>query len=144
MAGYRLPTESEWEYACRASTTTAFYTGVITYEGTSPLDPNLDAAGWYGGNSGGGSHPVGQKQANAWGLFDMHGTVWEWCGDWYGPYPGAGADPTGPASGTSRVYRGGSWFTDAQYCRSGDRDNLVPTYLYYGALGFRPARSFSP
>ena len=155
-AGYRLPTESEWEYACRAGTTTAFHTGGITYTGSSPLDPNLDAAGWYWGNStnpdnsifcGKGTHPVGQKQANAWDLFDMHGNVREWCGDWYGSYPGTATDPMGPASGAYRVIRGGSrggsWLIGARYCRSANRIISFPAGSF-NSLGFRPARSSVP
>ena len=77
--GYRLPTEAEWEYACRAGSTTAFANGPITHTGCSPLDPNLDAMGWYcGNNSPSGPKLVGQKQANEWGLYDMHGNVWAW------------------------------------------------------------------
>jgi formylglycine-generating enzyme required for sulfatase activity/tetratricopeptide (TPR) repeat protein len=147
--GYRLPTESEWEYACRAGTTTTFYTGGITHTASSPLDPNLDAAGWYYGNStnpdnrmisGHGTHPVGLKQPNCWGLFDMHGNVEEWCGDWYGDYPGSVTDPPGPASGSRRVVRGGSWDFNAQYCSSAGRSYHRPRHpIFY--LGFRPARS---
>ncbi|MGC9450038.1 MAG: formylglycine-generating enzyme family protein [Oceanipulchritudo sp.] len=138
--GYRLPTESEWEYACRAGTTTAFYSGPITYTGTSPLDPNLDQIGWYGGNSGINTHPVGGKQPNAWGLYDMSGNVYEWCWDWYATYPGTVTDPTGPASGTYRVIRGGDFISYARYCRSAFRYDYYPDFRYY-YLGFRPARS---
>ncbi|MBM3271344.1 MAG: SUMF1/EgtB/PvdO family nonheme iron enzyme, partial [Candidatus Sericytochromatia bacterium] len=83
--GYRLPTEAEWEYAYRAGTSTAFYNGTIT--SPSGSDAKLDLIGWYGSNSGGTTRPVGQKQANGWGLYDMAGNVWEWCWDWYGAYP---------------------------------------------------------
>lgn len=143
-AGYRLPTEAEWEYACRAGTTTAFYTGGITYTGTSPVDPNLDAAGWYGGNSG-STHVVGGKQANAWGLQDMHGNVWEWCWDWYQSDLGSGSatDPMGPNSGSYRVVRGGGWDYLALFCRSAYRFRFNPA-LTYGHMGFRVARSSNP
>jgi formylglycine-generating enzyme required for sulfatase activity len=107
--GYRLPTEAQWEYACRAGTTTAYNTGETISNDT----------GWYDSNSGKKTHEVGQKPANAWGLHDMHGNVWEWCWDWYGAYPsGAQSDPAGPVSGSYRVCRGGSWSNYGRYLRS--------------------------
>lgn len=121
---YRLPTEAEWEYAARAGSK-GEYAGV------------LDSLAWYDGNSGGTTHSVGQKQPNAWGLFDMHGNVWEWCQDFYGDYPcGAVTDPTGIASGSLRVNRGGSWNSPAANCRSASRLHSSPgDRAYY--LGFR-------
>ncbi|MCW5550178.1 MAG: SUMF1/EgtB/PvdO family nonheme iron enzyme [Opitutaceae bacterium] len=125
---YTLPTEAQWEYACRAGTT-GDYAG------------NLDAMGWYSGNAGGSTKPVGTKAANAWGLHDMHGNVWEWCLDWYGNYPGGSVtDPTGPASGSFRVARGGGWGSTADLCRSADRNGSPPGNRN-GFLGFRPALS---
>ena len=121
-----LPTEAQWEYACRAGTTGA-YAG------------DLDAMGWYYKNSGSKTHPVGQKKANEWGLKDMHGNVWEWCSDWYGKdyyTESPTSDPKGPDSGSSRVNRGGSWHDDAEYCRSADRYCLEPG-LRGDYLGFR-------
>jgi len=111
---YRLPTEAEWEYAARAGSTTAFANGGIS--GVNYLicnnDPNLSAMGWYCDNSG--THSVAQKQATAWGLYDMHGNVWEWCQDWYGDYrTGAVTDPSGPGTGSDRVIRGGGWYSVA-------------------------------
>ena len=126
---YRLPTESEWEYAARAGTTGARH-------------GELDAIAWYSGNSGGQTRPVKQKQPNAWGLHDMLGNVWEWCEDWYWAYPtGSVTDPTGPGSGSLRVRRGGSWILDGGgVARSADRNGSVPGDRY-SHLGFRPALS---
>ena len=125
--GFRLPTEAEWEYACRAGTT-GDHSGV------------LDETAWYEANSGGETHPVGLKQPNAWGLHDMHGNVWEWCQDWYGEYPtGLVADPQGPPAGEKRVSRGGGWNAFGPSCRSAFRDGNVPD-ARYGDLGFRLVR----
>jgi formylglycine-generating enzyme required for sulfatase activity len=125
---YTLPTEAQWEYAARAGTTG-------DYGGTG----RLDDMGWYTSNSGGSTKPVGTKQANAWGLYDMHGNVWEWCLDWYGTYPGGSVtDTTGPASGSPRVRRGGSWWGTADNCRSAVRFGHTPGNRFAN-LGFRPA-----
>jgi len=118
---YKLPTEAQWEYAARAGSTTALANGNLVEIGCG-LDTNLDAIGWYCGNSDSKTHPVAQKQANAWGLFDMHGNIWEWCSDWYGAYPDTSVtDPEGPSSGSGRVGRGGSYGFYAQHSRSADR-----------------------
>ncbi|MCP3871076.1 MAG: formylglycine-generating enzyme family protein [Gammaproteobacteria bacterium] len=133
---YRLPTEAEWEYAARAGSTTAFTNGGITELGCS-LDPKLDAMGWYCGNSNKTTHPVAQKKPNAWGLYDMHGNVWEWVQDWEGDYPkGSVTNPTGPTSGSVRVLRGGSWDGSAGNCRSANRFRSRPG-LRSSYLGFR-------
>ena len=138
--GYRLPTEAEWEYAARAGTQTAYHTGVNTQTDCND-DPNLNLAGWYCGNAANTTHPVGQKQVNAWGLYDMHGNVWEWVQDWYAAYPaGAVVDPAGPASGELRVRRGGSWYYAALFVRSARRDWHAPAFRGTD-LGFRPSRS---
>jgi formylglycine-generating enzyme required for sulfatase activity len=142
--GYRLPTEAEWEYAYRAGTTTAFYNGDITQTGNTPLDPNLDAIGWYAGNLsevfiGSGKKNVGRKQPNAWGLYDMAGNVWEWCWDLYGTYPGAVSDPLGP-SGSVRVFRGGSFVLVASGARAAFRNFNAPSYRG-STVGFRVART---
>jgi formylglycine-generating enzyme required for sulfatase activity len=136
-AGYRLPTESEWEYAYRAGTTTAFYNGGITDPDCD--DPKLDEIGWYCGNSSGAA-VVGQKLPNAWGLYDMAGNVWEWCWDWYGTYPGAVSDPPGPPTGSNRVLRGGSFSNAASLARAARRDFDVPSNRF-SDLGFRLART---
>ena len=132
---YRLPTEAEWEYACRAGTTTRF-----SY-GDDPGYTQLELFGWYYDNSDTGSgkmtHPVGQKFPNPWGLYDMHGNVYEWCLDWYGNYPGGSVtDPTGLGSGFFRVHRGGYWNRDGRDCRSAFRYGGDPTSAYFD-IGFR-------
>ena len=139
--GYRLPTEAEWEYAARAGTTGGTYTGTSTL--TDSTEPNsiLDPIAWFGGNSGSTTHPVGQKQPNAWGLYDMLGNAWQWCWDWYWDYPsGSVTDPTGPTTGSGRVDRGGSWDDDARHARAADREDFDPGFRYY-FLGFRLVRS---
>ncbi len=139
---YRLPSEAEWEYAARAGSTTAFANGGISVTDWScNNDPNLSAMGWYCGNSGNTTHSVAQKKANSWGLYDMHGNVWEWCQDWYGDYPvGAVTDPSGPGTGSYRVVRGGGWDCYAYFCRSALRGRSTPAYRS-GNLGFRLALS---
>jgi formylglycine-generating enzyme required for sulfatase activity len=115
-AVYRLPTEAEWEYAGRGWTSTRFsYGDDIGYT-------NLTNYAWYVDNSGDTTHPAGEKLPNPWGLYDMHGNVWEWCQDWYGDYAGGIAvDPRGPDTGSLRVIRGGGWSGNAGYCRSAFR-----------------------
>ena len=133
---YRLPTEAEWEYAARSGSTTAFANGGISVL-YCEYDPNLNAMGWYCYNSSETTHPVAQKQANAWGLYDMHGNVWEWCQDWYGSYPtSVVTDPTGPTSGSYRVLRGGSWGNGARGCCSAGRSVSLPDYRGI-SVGFR-------
>ncbi len=128
---YRLPTEAEWEYAARAGSTTRF-----SY-GDDHGNTKLGDYAWYFANSPITTHPVGQKLANAWGLYDMHGNVREWCSDWYGSYPGGSVkDPTGPVTRSSRVFRGGSWNDVAWGCRSADRHDSLPS-LTLSLLGFR-------
>jgi formylglycine-generating enzyme required for sulfatase activity len=140
-AGYRLPTEAEYEYACRAGSTTAFANGPITQLFCSPIDPNLDVMGWYCGNASDWTRLVAQKLPNAWGLYDMHGNLYERCNDWYGAYGGAVTDPVGPDGGSfARVFRGGSWGEIAQRCRSAFRNRIFPGNAD-ASLGFRPVRS---
>lgn len=128
---YRLPTEAEWEYACRASTSTRFS------HGDDPDYSELDAYAWTFGNRRGSPQPVGQKLANPWGLHDLHGNVWEWCQDWLAPYPGGTViEPVGPASGSERVFRGGGWSFAAFYARSAHRWGFFPEVRGDG-LGLR-------
>ncbi len=131
---YRLPTEAEWEYACRAGTTTRF-----SFGDDAAL---LGQYAWYNSNSGGRTHPVGQKKPNVWGLYDMHGNVFEWVQDWHGDYPSASVtDPTGPPSGARRVIRGGGWGVEPYGVRSAEHFWVAPDDWYF-ALGFRLARNF--
>ena len=123
--GWRLPTEAEWEWLCRAGSATAFHNGAITDQ--TGDDPVLDASGWYLGNSVETTHDGAGLLANDGGLHDMHGNVAEWCWDWYAAYPDAPTlDPEGPALGHARVIRGGSWFDQAKNCRSASRSHVVP------------------
>jgi formylglycine-generating enzyme required for sulfatase activity len=134
---YTLPTEAQWEYACRAGTTTALNSGKNLSDKDQCLE--MDEVGWYKYNSDRATHPVGQKLPNVWGLYDMHGNVWEWCLDRYGDYPtSAVTDPTGPIMGSSRVIRGGSWYFYAGGCRSATRSGNGPSY-YDSNYGFRVA-----
>ncbi len=128
---YRLPTEAEWEYACRATSTASFCFG--------DKQESLGDYTWFHGNSGRVPHPVGEKKANRWGLFDMHGNVFEWCQDWYAEYPaGEETDPQGPQGGSTRVRRGGCWFFVSKYCRASLRDAGAPP-LRSADIGFRVA-----
>ncbi|HOZ45258.1 MAG TPA: formylglycine-generating enzyme family protein [Candidatus Hydrogenedentes bacterium] len=136
---FRLPTEAEWEYACRAGTTT------MQYWGDDPEFADLDEHAWWFGNTSAvgqdGVHACGEKKPNAWGLYDMIGNVWEWCTDWYGPYPDeAVKNPGGPEEGTFRVVRGGNWECGAgPYLRSADRESDRPNSVVF-RTGFRVAR----
>jgi formylglycine-generating enzyme required for sulfatase activity len=136
---YRLPTEAEWEYACRAGKTSSCSEGEIV-ELFCHHDPNLDAAGWYCGNSSRSTHPVARKRPNLWGLYDVHGNVLEWCQDWYGTYPATPqTDPSGPITGPGRVIRGGSWFSNAKNCRAAARFYWSPN-AKSDFIGFRLIR----
>jgi formylglycine-generating enzyme required for sulfatase activity len=141
-SGLSLPSEAEWEYACRAGTQSRFFSG--------EADNKLGEYAWYSENSGvgqeQGTHPVGQKKPNDWGLYDMHGNVWEWCQDWYGEYPKGSVtntNPVGPTSGVSRVIRGGGWGSSAGICRSAIRSWRRPSSRIYD-LGFRVALQVPP
>lgn len=130
--GCHLPTEVQWEYACRAGTTTTFCSG--------DLEADLSRVGWFSGNSEGRMHPVGSKQPNSFGLHDMHGNVWEWCRDWSIP-PGSTYDPddyTDDHAGW-RVLCGGSWFNEAKRARSAERSKW-PSNKGYALIGFRVVR----
>ena len=166
---YRLPKEAEWENACRAGTQTAFFSGDI--ENGNCQEPNLDGAGWFCGNSGNSSHDVGSKTANALGLFDVHGNVWEWCHDFYGRYevPDIPDDPDspeglvpvrkllfhededlvpvvnprGPDEGENRIIRSGRWLLASAMCRSAGRMMGIPEYRGFH-IGFRVASREEP
>jgi formylglycine-generating enzyme required for sulfatase activity len=129
-SGYRLPTEAQWEYACRAGTETAYYTG----------DTLSDDVGWYAVNSGGRTHSVGEKPANQYDLYDMSGNVWEWCWDWYGNYASdPQTDPTGAVFGTQRIRRGGAYSFGTRGLRSAYRNYISPDYGE-SYIGFRIVR----
>jgi formylglycine-generating enzyme required for sulfatase activity len=144
---FDLPTEAQWECACRAGTTTALNSGK---ELTSTENcPNVDEVGRYKGNAGDaapngdtdvGTAKVGSKsyKHNRWGLYDMHGNVWEWCLDWHGIYPDTESDPRGATSGSDRLFRGGSWLLCGYYCRSAHRYTFLPSNHNYD-IGFRIA-----
>ena len=130
---YRLPTEAQWEYACRAGSKTAY-----SFDDEEGLLPEY---GWFNRNSSRRTHTVGLLEPNAWSLYDMHGNVWEWCSDWYEEYPkGAVSDPTGPKEGSIRVFRGGSGFNVAAICLSAIRGRSAPS-LRNNNIGFRLALS---
>ena len=140
--GYRLPTEAEWEYACRAGSTTAFFFG------DNP--GKLSDYAWFEKNSGGRPQPVGQKQPNAWGLYDICGNVWEWCNDFYKVdyyKDSPQKDPRGPDEGQTKVVRGGAWRFKPESCRSGYRYNENPGYadvcFGYDIYGFRCVRKLA-
>lgn len=131
---FRLPTEAEWEFACRGGNNSRGY----KYSGSN----DIDNVAWYWDNSGGKTHPVGTKAPNELGIYDMSGNVWEWCSDWYADYTSySQTDPTGPQSGSCRVSRGGSWYSRARDCRSSIRNissRDLPAYRD-GLLGLRLA-----
>ena len=130
---FRLPTEAEWEFACRAGAQTAYFFGQESNR--------LGDYAWFKDNASRSTQPVASKKPNAWGLYDMHGNVWEWCTDWYGEYPsGTVTDPRGPARGSSRVLRGGCGGSFSQYCRAADRGGNDPDNPLHH-LGFRVART---
>ena len=126
---FALPTEAQWEYACRAGSKTAYCFGDDLRQ--------LNEYAWFSENSVRGTRPVGTRKPNAWGLHDMHGNVWEWCSDWYGDYPdGPSVDPRGPDDGSDRVFRGGAWNLSARGCRSAIRFRYIPSVRFV-PLGFR-------
>ena len=148
--GYRLPTESEWEYAYRAGGLSAFYTseGNDGSIASGDADVNAEKIAWYMYNDGTVEKPGGGKAANAWGVFDAAGNVYEWCWDISDTYPAASIespaiDPVGAISGTDRIMRGGSWYSAAPALRAATRQNYTPDFRYRW-LGFRLVRTLAP
>ena len=154
--GYRLPTENEWEFSARGGKTATsiwYYAfsgtesedGRIVYDtkNYSFIDSNLDAYGWYRGNSNGVTHEVGTKLPNTLGIYDMSGGIWEWLYDWYDNtvYSGDFKDPYGPLNGTDRVLRGGSWYEDAYMCCVTRRFHNAHPYIPHFYFGFRYCRN---
>src|SRR5262249_8854935 len=134
----RVPTEAEWEYSCRAGTATLYYSGDKVQD--------LDRVGWYLGNAGKSTHPVGEKTPNAFGLYDMHGNLWQWCQDWfaYAHYTTAPVEnPHGAGPGTCRIFRGGSWRSAFRDCCSTNRNDVYPS-VRYDILGFRVVVELPP
>jgi len=137
---YRLPTEAEWEYACRAGTITPFHSGETISTDRANYDGNHTYANGRKGIFRETTTKAGSFPPNAWGVCDMHGNVWEWCADWYGDYPqGEVSDPTGPASGDRRISRGGCWINFPAVCRSANRAKVVPLSWNFHT-GFRVVR----
>lgn len=137
---YRLPTEAEWEYACRAETETPFSFGECLSTGEANYNGNHPLSGCPKGEYRGKTVAVASFFPNQWGLYDMHGNVWEWCQDWYGDYPsGSVTDPEGPSSSAGHVARGGSWYSYARICRSAYRGGFTPGGRFF-SLGFRLSR----
>jgi len=148
---FRLPTEAEWEYGCRAGTQTRFWFGdALDCSDIREFCEQLDAYMWWGGNNGQQGYPlgckaVGLKTPNPWGVHDPHGNVWEWCSDWWGDpeHRGPQRDPQGPPTGTLKVMRGGAWESHALHLRSADRSPIAPDGKEYGRLiGFRLVREW--
>ena len=132
---YRLPSEAEWEYACRAGTTNRYSFG----DDAAQAEPYA----WTTENSDGSTHPIGQKRPNPWGLYDIHGNVWEWCQDWFAPYPATDlTDPVGPPQGKFKVFRGGGWNNEVEFARAGNRFMMEPARGIH-FVGFRVALSQS-
>lgn len=131
---YRLPSEAEWEYACRAGSTNFYSFDLVT---------EADQYAWTAENSEAKTHPVGQKRPNPLGLHDMHGNVWEWCQDWFGPYPSnAVINPMGPSTSKFKVFRGGGWNNEIDFARSANRFMMAPSNGIY-FVGFRLALSLT-